>query len=257
MMGLEGKVAVVTGGSTGLGRAIVERYVGAGVRVVLADIRRDEGEAVAEQLRKDGGEVVFVQTDVSDGDQVLHAVTVAEETFGGLHIMTANAGVMGRSHRKPIVDVPDEDRDFVFRVNFNGTWYCFQHAIPAIRRSGGVGAMTVTASTSAIKGMGNLPAYSSSKAAILGLTRSVAADVGPAIRVNAVVAGSMETELPAHTAELMGLETSAVRSASPAAHRTVDPDLMARAHLFLVSDLGAHVNGQSIMVDGGHGNLPA
>jgi len=257
MIGLDGKVAIVTGGATGLGRTIVQRYADFGAKVVIADLRPEEGERAVAEIVAGGGEALFVMTDVTSSEDVLRAVAAAEERFGGLHIMTANAGVMGRSYRKSIVDVPEEDLQFVMDVNFLGVWNSFKHAIPAIRRSGGDGAMTATASTAATQGMGGLPAYSASKAAVIGLVRSVAADVGPAIRVNAVTAGAMDTTLPAHTAELMGLDASTLRASSPAASEVVDPDYVARVHLFLVSDLSVHVNGQAILADAGRSNLPA
>jgi NAD(P)-dependent dehydrogenase (short-subunit alcohol dehydrogenase family) len=137
-------------------------------------------------------------------------------------------------------------------------YYSFKHAIPAIRRAGG-GAMTATASTAAHRGYPNLPAYCSSKGAVVALVRAVAADLQPTIRVNAVSAGQMATELDLHTLEAKGLAPgeAAVSGAPPATtFRRSYPIEVAHAHLFLVSDESSFVVGQALMVDGGRSIVP-
>jgi NAD(P)-dependent dehydrogenase (short-subunit alcohol dehydrogenase family) len=168
-------------------------------------------------------------------------------------VMTANAGILGRAHRKSLVDIAEDELRELFEVNFMGVWSSFRYAIPAIEQSGG-GAMTVTASTSAIRGLAKAPAYAASKGAIVALALSLAADLFPLIRVNVVAPGSMATQIAKNAAIAKGVEESAVLAH---AHPAGMPDAIhaARAHLYLASDDALHVNGQLLAVDGGASSL--
>jgi NAD(P)-dependent dehydrogenase (short-subunit alcohol dehydrogenase family) len=246
---LAGKVAVVTGGATGLGRAIAVLYAEEGAKVVVGDRRAEEGQETVDRVRGSGGEAIFVRTDVTVGNDVKALVEAAESTYGRVHVMTANAGILGRSVGVPFADVPEDDFNEVMAVNFSGVVNAFKHAIPAIQRSGG-GAMTATGSVTSHRGRARADAYCASKHAVLGLVRSLAIDLAPAIRVNLVSPGNMATEIGRHAAESRG-ETVAPRPKPPGSPRAADPREGAHVHLFLVSDEGRFVNGQSIVADDG------
>lgn len=243
------KVAIVTGGASGLGAAIVRQYAAAGATVVIADIRSQEGEALVTEVRVGGGQADFVALDVTDDRAVHDAIADIEERHGRLDVMTANAGVLGRGHNKSVVDMTDDERDMIMAVNFGGVWSCFRHAVPAILRAGG-GTMTATASTSSVRGIAKAPAYAASKAAVMGLVQSLAVDLYPDIRVNAVGPGAMATTLGQHTAEEKGLDVSQVVAQAHGVD-LADPSESAKSHLYLASDLSAGVTGQLILVDRG------
>jgi len=252
---LEGKVAIVAGGATGLGRVIAERYAEEGAKVVVGDMRPDEGQATADAL---GGDARFVQVDVTDGEQVRALVAAAEDAYGRLDIMTANAGILGRCAGQRLEDADEADLGFVMEVNYGGVMRCFKYAAPAIRRAGG-GAMTATGSIAAHRGLAQHPAYCASKAAVAGLVRALAADLAPVIRVNVVSPGKMTTDLRAHTAELKGVEDidGAAAPVEDGGWRTAAPVEVANAHLFLVSDEASYISGQSLVADGGWTVVPS
>jgi NAD(P)-dependent dehydrogenase (short-subunit alcohol dehydrogenase family) len=251
---LTDKVAVVTGAATGIGRQIALLYAEEGARVVVSDVRAAEGEETVDRIRKAGGQAVFVKTDVSKSRDVAALVDAAEQEFGALHVMTANAGIMGRGTKKSLVEIAEDEFREIMAVNFDGVWLAFRHAIPAIERAGG-GAMTATASLSAHLGSGKLPAYCASKGAVVALVRSVAADLAPRIRVNAVSPGAVATELVAHTAEALGVDPSTLAPTVTGWDGAADPREIAQAHLFLVSEESRFVNGQALIVDGGRSSF--
>lgn len=251
---LQGKVAVVTGAATGLGRATAALYAEEGAKVVVADVDDVEGRATVRTIVEAGGEALFVPTDVGRSTDVQRLVATTEDHFGALHIVTANAGTLGGMLYRPLTEIAEVDFADVMRVNFGGTMLCFKHAIPAILRAGG-GAMTATAALSAHVGYAGLAAYSSSKGAIVALVRCLAAELGETIRVNAVAGGG-------GVASRLGVRSGATFDsdawARAEATRTVrdnDPREVAYAHLFLVSHEASYINGQVIVADLGVTNL--
>jgi NAD(P)-dependent dehydrogenase (short-subunit alcohol dehydrogenase family) len=252
MAKLTGKNAIVTGGSTGIGRAIVTLYAQEGARVAVADVRRAEGEATVEEVRARGGEAVFLDCDVTSPESMQAAVDAAEQAFGSLQVLTANAGILGRGAGKSLFELADDEIAQVMNVNFLGVVNAFRAGIPALERAGG-GAMTATASIAADRGIAKLPIYCASKGAVVALVRAVAADLAPRIRVNAVSPGSVATEISAHNAEERGTDEPRTygRPAPEPFARIADPLEVARVHLFLVSDDASYVNGQALVADGG------
>ena len=246
---LEGKVAIVTGAGTGLGREVARLYAREGASVVVADIREADGEATARSIRDEGGAALHLRADVSSSDDVRALVSAAEEEFGALHVMTANAGILGRGATKVIEDLADDEIADVFDVNLMGVVHCFRHAIPAIRRAGG-GAMTATSSISAQRGSPALPIYCASKGGVEALVRAVAVGLWPTIRVNAVAAGSMATQILDHWLEDNASAAANARALGGTAVVTT-PEEVARVHLFLASDDAAFVTGQALLADGG------
>jgi NAD(P)-dependent dehydrogenase (short-subunit alcohol dehydrogenase family) len=253
---LAGKVAIVTGAATGLGREIAGIYAEEGAKVVIADLREDEGAIAVDEIEQAGGEAMFAHTDVTKTADVKAAVETAEREFGRLDVMTANAGLLGRGAYDRLEDIDEADFEHVMSVNLLGVFYAFKHAIPAIRRAGG-GAMTATASVSAYIGGGRIEAYCASKAGVVSLVRAVAGDLMPdGIRVNAVAPGSIITDFAKRTAELKGdpdytLPMDPNRRPIPRAQ----PRQIAEAHLFLASGDSSFVTGHTIVADGGWSSL--
>jgi NAD(P)-dependent dehydrogenase (short-subunit alcohol dehydrogenase family) len=246
---LEGKVAIVTGAGTGLGREIALLYAEEGARVVVGDVREPEAEQTVTTVREAGGEALFVRTDVSESAELEALVAAAEREYGALHIMTANAGMLGTASGKSFRKVTEDEFDRVVDVNFGGVFHSFRYAAQAIRRAGG-GAMTATGSLGGHRATRGFVAYGPAKAAVAALVRSFALELYPAIRVNEVSPGAMMTDLLRHHGEDRGLP-SADAAQQPDGVTFVDPRDVARIHLFLVSDEAAAINGQTIFADSG------
>jgi NAD(P)-dependent dehydrogenase (short-subunit alcohol dehydrogenase family) len=256
---LNGRVAIVTGAGTGLGRETAILYAEEGAKVVVADVRAPEGEETVSRIAAAGGDAIFVTADVSSVDAVRALVATAEQHYGALHVMTANAGILGKGAGKTLGEVSEEELEQIMAVNFWGVCHSLKQSIAPIERAGG-GAMTVTASLAGHFGYPTLPGYVASKHAILGLVKSLAADLAPRIRVNAVSAGSMATEIAAHTAEAQGRPPAPdgpVLQPTSGDHFRAHPRQVAFAHLFLASDEASFVSGQALIVDGGRTVTPA
>jgi 3-oxoacyl-[acyl-carrier protein] reductase len=259
---LDDKVALVTGGASGIGLATAELYAAEGAKVVVADVRGDAGERAAASIRASGGEAIAVQADVRDDDAVRAAVAESERHFGALHIVTANAGI--NSAIGPLQDVEPEDWERVFDVLFGGVRRTLRHAIPVVLRSGD-GAMTVTSSIAATSGYAGLSAYCTAKAAGLALVRCLAIELLGRVRFNAVSPGQVATNLQEtshaydngrgtmsaeHDAEYRATTLGGGWGRVAAAHE------VAQAHLFLVSDAASFVTGADLVVDGGKAIVP-
>jgi len=195
---------MVTGGASGLGRAMVELFVEEGARVIVADVNAEGGEAVAGAL---GDAAVFQSTDVADADQIQRAVDTAVERFGGLDIMCNNAGIGGSPKRFLDDDFADFDR--VMAVNIFGVMVGAQRAARHMAQHGG-GSIVNTTSIGGINAGGGVMAYRASKAAVIHLTRSLAVELAPAnIRVNCIAASRRHTSRPRSTRHSTSLRSSA------------------------------------------------
>jgi NAD(P)-dependent dehydrogenase (short-subunit alcohol dehydrogenase family) len=252
---LAGKIAIVTGGASGIGAGIVEKFLAEGARVVIADVERDRGEELAAAL---GGDTVFRLTDVSDPDQVGALVAAAVETFGGLDVMVNNAGVSSRMHRSFL---DDDLADFhrVMSVNVLGVMAGTRDAARHMATSGG-GSIINMSSIGGIQAGGGVMTYRASKAAVIQFTKSAAIELAYYdIRVNAIAPGNIPTPLLATTtteksAEELARFEHAIREqmrADRPLKREGTPADIAEAALYLAGDRSRYVTGTVLPVDGG------
>jgi NAD(P)-dependent dehydrogenase (short-subunit alcohol dehydrogenase family) len=246
---LQGKSAIVTGATSGMGRAIASLFASEGAAVVLSGRHRDRGQILAGELTAAGARVAFVPGDVARPETSEHLVSECRQRFGRVDIAVANAGVLGLGS---VTDLPVETWRETLAVNLDAVFYLLRAAIPAMKEAGG-GAVVVNASIAAFKAFPNHAAYCASKGAVVALVRQVAVDVAPTIRVNALCPGPVDTPL---------LWDSAVAFAEPAAavaeagRRTLlkrlgHPEDVARAALFLASSDSGWITGTALTIDGG------
>lgn len=252
---LSGKVAIVTGGASGIGRATVETFVAEGARVVIADVVEDAGEALAKEL---GNAAVFRRTDVSSADQVQALVDFAVEKFGGLHIMYNNAGISGGRYPHFLDDDLETFKD-VMGVNLFGVMIGSQRAGRHMAKNGG-GVILNNASIAGIMAGQALMSYRASKAAVIHLTKSLAIDLAKHwIRVNCLAPGHIRTPIHKMTnsplapevAERVEKAMQPVWDSNKPYKRFGVPEDAAQAALFLVSDRAAQITGAILPVDGG------
>jgi NAD(P)-dependent dehydrogenase (short-subunit alcohol dehydrogenase family) len=246
-MRLAGKIALVTGGGAGIGRACVGLFAREGAKVVLAEFDAGTGEAAARETREQGGDVVFVQTDISQPDDVERAIARAVSEFGGLDVLYNNVG--GSTLQDgPVTTAPFSEFHKKMNIDVFGTWLGCRYAVPEMIRRGG-GAIVNATSIVGLRGAKGRSAYSAAKGAISSLTRAMAVDFAPHnIRVNAIAPGSTQTE-----------RILARRSNSPARSGVVerhllgliDPIDIAYAVLFLCGDESRKITGQILAVDSG------
>jgi NAD(P)-dependent dehydrogenase (short-subunit alcohol dehydrogenase family) len=255
---LEGKVAIVTGGASGLGRATVELFAQHGANIVVADVNDVRGAETVRAVEAASGHAVFVHTDVGSSQDMQAAVEFAEGTFGRVDAMVANAGIAGAMKR--LEEIDDDEMQNAFQVNFFGVWRAFKYAIPALRRAGG-GSMTATGSLAGAHTLGGIKrgAYTSTKAAVNAFTSYVASEVAAdKIRVNCVCPGGMRTNI----VESYGLSSEKLQTVQAAFPKgrllgafgdvlfpVCDPSEVASVHLFLHSKLASFVSGQVIVAD--------
>jgi NAD(P)-dependent dehydrogenase (short-subunit alcohol dehydrogenase family) len=242
---LAGKRVIVTGAARGLGRAFALHLAGLGARVLAADVQGD-GLAEARALAGKGQELLTATADVTSPEANAAIAATAREAWGGADALVNNAGIVEGLTRRSFDQIPGEEWDRVLEVNVKGTWMCATAVVPLMREAGG-GSIVNLSSEVALTGSSGLAHYVSSKAAVLGLTRALARELGPdGIRVNALAPGFIVTE---GTSSLTGGEPYDA-SATPLG-RVGEPDDLLGALTFLVSDESAFVTGQTLTVNGG------
>jgi NAD(P)-dependent dehydrogenase (short-subunit alcohol dehydrogenase family) len=245
---LDGTVAIVTGASTGIGRAAALALADAGAAVLVADVDAQRGVDVVGEIEHKGGRALFVETDVTDDAQVAHAVHRAVDEFGGLDIAFNNAGIEGAP--APTHECTPENWQRTLAVNLTGVWSCMRHEIPAMRQRGG-GSIVNCSSVAGLVGFASIPAYTASKHGVVGLTRTAALEYAQeGIRVNAVCPGVIDTEMVDRFTHHDATEKSAMADVEPVG-RLGQPDEIADAVVWLASRQSSFVTGQAIAVDGG------
>ncbi|HET7478566.1 MAG TPA: glucose 1-dehydrogenase [Rubrobacteraceae bacterium] len=245
---LEGKRAIVTGGGSGIGRAIALRLASEGARVTLADLDEDAAENVADEL--DGEGHLVQPTDVTDAADVEALIARVVDEWGGLDVMVNNAGV---SIAATAVDTSEEDYDRVMDVCVRGTFLGMKYAIPAIRDSGG-GSVVNMSSIAALVGLVDRAIYCAAKGAILSMTRAAAIDhVEEGVRVNCIAPGTVDTPWVARiTAGYDDPEEAREKMKARQPHgRLVTPEEIAAMAAYLASDEAGSVIGACMVVDGG------
>jgi NAD(P)-dependent dehydrogenase (short-subunit alcohol dehydrogenase family) len=244
---LEGKVALVTGGASGIGRATALAFAREGAHLVVADVAAAGAETVA-QARALGAPAHFVRADVTRQAEVDELVTRTVALFGRLDCAFNNAGIEGVL--APVADYPEDVFERVIRVNLLGVWRCLRAEIPRMIE-GGSGAIVNTASVGGLVGTGMFSAYVASKHAVVGLTRCAAIDYAPAsIRVNAVCPGVIDTPMLDRLAETTPGLRDGLAAMAPM-RRLGAPAEIAAAVVWLCSDAASFVTGHTLAVDGG------
>lgn len=243
-----GKVALVTGGASGIGRATVEQLAAAGARVVVADLDEVRGAGLADAINGGGGEAVFVRADVTVPDEVEAMVAAAVDRFGRLDVAVNNAGRPGTY--AALTDQTLEDWERTVAVNLTGTFLCLRAEIGAMVGAGG-GAIVNVASAAGLMGFAQLPAYVASKHGVIGLTKSVALEFARnGIRVNAVCPGNVRTQMLEGFAGGDEQILQGMGRMQPIG-RLGTPQEVAEAIVWLCSDAASFVTGHAMAVDGG------
>ncbi len=248
---LQGKVAIITGAGSGMGRASAALFTREGANVVVADWNPEGGEETVRTIREAGGKAVFFRVDVSQEAEVKAVVEFAVATFGGLDIMFNNAGIAGiREGRDNLVtDLDAADWDYTHGINLKGVFFGCKYAIPEMLKRRG-GAIVNTASAAAIQGSGfPIHAYTSAKGAVVALTRAIAVAYGGSnIRANSIIAGAIATPMSNYYQDEWVRKT--YEDAIPLGHVGAAEDI-AYAAIYLASDEARFITGHALVVDGG------
>jgi NAD(P)-dependent dehydrogenase (short-subunit alcohol dehydrogenase family) len=243
-----GKIAVVTGGAKGIGAACCRLFHREGARVVLLDTDRSAADELAHEL---GDRILTICCDVSDGDSVSRAVSEVDAHYGGADILVNNAGIQRYAS---VTESSEAEWDFVLRVNLKSAFLCARALIPMMQRRG-QGVIINVASVQAFISQQRVAAYVTSKTALLGLTRSIAVDYGPAIRCMAVCPGTIDTPM-LQDAVSLSPDPEAVLQECRDMHlvkRVGTPEEVASLIGLLAGDQGGFFTGQAIRIDGGLG----
>ena len=249
-MRLAGKTALITGGGSGIGRAMARAFAAEGARVFAADQRGGDAEETAREVAQAGGEAAAFEADVSSSVQVQAMVAACIERFGRIDVLCNNAGI---GSTQTVVDTPDDLWEAVFAVNVRGTFLCSKVTIPHMIEAGG-GVIVNTASVAGLVGLKNRAAYCASKGAVVSLTRAMAVDhVQQKIRCNCICPGTVDSPWVGRLLEASPdpvAERAALVARQPMG-RLGTPEEVARAAVYLASDDADFVTGSALVIDGG------
>lgn len=246
LLNFDGKVVLITGGSTGIGRATALAFAARGAKVVVGDVS-DAGAETIERLKAAGGEGLFIRTNVADSAEVQALVEKTVKTFGGLHCAFNNAGILPPT--APLADQEDDVYDRVMAVDVRGVFLCLKHEIRHMLSAGG-GAIVNTASIAGVIADPGMAPYVAAKHAVIGLTKAAAIDYAKSgIRVNALAPGLVETPMTQRW-----LDDPAMRNivlSGPLMGRAAAPEEIAGTVLYLCSPMATFATGQTFIIDAG------
>lgn len=253
---LAGKTAIITGGAAGIGAAAVRLFASEGANIAIADIDAVRGQQMAEELSAEGTNAIFVRTDISHKDDIVNLLEQTEAAFGGINIILSNAGYQGPL--ATAVDYTLEAWERVVNIDLHGAYYLCKYGLPYLRKQGG-GSVVITASLSAYDAGGWVPAYATAKAALCGMTQSMAYDFGrEQIRVNSICPASVHTNLLDGIMADMNLSPEEEKAYSERRliqypmGRLGQPEDIANLMLFLAGDDSGYITGKNIIIDGGY-----
>lgn len=246
------RVALVTGGGSGIGRASAVAFAREDAKLIVADVDEDGGQETVRMIEAAGGTALFVRADVSQATEVTALVEQAVTTYGRLDCALNNAGIQGDIRQT--AECSQENWDRIIATNLTGVWLCMKHEIPHMLNQGG-GTIVNTASNFGLVGSNGMPAYSASKHGVLGLTKTAALEYAKSgIRINAVCPGPVQTPLVdkvlAAQPELGDQIIKAIEAREPVG-RMGRPEEIAEAVVWLCSDAASFVTGTAMSVDGG------
>ncbi len=244
---LKDKVTIVTGGASGIGRASAIMFARNGAKVIVADIREEDGRKVAKEIQKTGFDAIFVKTDVSDASHAKNCVDTVVKTYGELHCLFSNAGL---NPVGTVVNTSENLWDRILDVNLKGAFLMSKFSIPAMKKAG-KGSIVCTASVDGILAIPNEAAYIASKGGIISLVRAMAIDHAKEnVRVNCICPGAVRT--PLYENFMKENPTIKDQAKQHALGRIGEPNEVAAVAMFLLSDLSSFVTGAIIPVDGGY-----
>ena len=240
------KVAIVTGGSSGIGRATAIEFAKCGAKVVVAARREDAGAETIAQIEAVGGEGLFVKTDVTQASEIEQLVERTLQTYRRLDYACNNAG-FGKTI--PLIERTEAEWDAEADVNLKAVWLCLKYQIPAMQKSSGGSILNMASMGGGVIGVPELTSYNAAKAGVVGLTRSAALEFAQQnIRINAVSPGLIATEILANVTE----DVFEQMFASIPMRRAVEAEDIAKAVVWLCSENAAYITGQNLVIDGGY-----
>jgi len=247
---LNGKVALITGGASGIGRATAILFAQEGAAVAVVDINAEQGQAVVQEIESQGERAIFILCDVTRAEDCRRAVDTSLELLGRLDILFNNAGIIRRAD---VVELTEAEWDQVMAVNVKSVFLMSKYAVPVMIKAGG-GSIINTGSGWGLKGGRNAVSYCASKGAVVNMTRAMAIDYGPQkIRVNCICPGDTDTPMLRNEANQLDqpIYQFLAEAADRPLRRYAQPVEIAQAVLYLASDASSYMTGATLVVDGG------